>query len=105
MPNGHDKNYVRLLSTCAAHYSRFGEWPTYVSLCPMILAALVVLLGNSQFVRLGERLRFKTRKKVGLGVGSARGFTEYGSMDGSDSDGELAERWLAVRPLPEFGHE
>jgi len=104
MPNGHDKNYARLRMTCAAHYTRFGEWPTYVKLSPIILADLVLLLGMSQFVALGERLQFKTRKKEGLGVGSARGFTEYGSPGGGDVERDLAERWLAVRPLPEVDH-
>src|SRR5436190_13263051 len=100
MPNGLDKNFARLRMTCGAHYARFGEWPTYLKLSPMILADLVEILGHEQFVHLGDRLRFKTRKKEGLGVGSARGFTEYGTEGGGDAERDLAERWLAVRPLP-----
>jgi hypothetical protein len=70
----------------------------------MLLADLVVILDPDQFVDLADRLRFKTRKKEGLGVGSARGFTEYGSPEGGDEEWALAERWLVVQPLPEFDH-
>ncbi len=101
MPNGHDKNFARLRMTCAAHYARFEEWPTYVRVSPEILVNLVAILGDAQFVELAGRLRFKTRRKKGLGVGSARGFTEYGSMEGGEAERALGERWLAVRPLAE----
>jgi len=103
MPNGDDKNVARLTMVCAAHHRKFGEWPSYVRMEPRILANLVTLLGHTQFVELAERLRFSTRKRGGLGVGSRRGFTDYSKMEGY-GDGELAERWLAVRPLPEFEH-
>lgn len=102
MPNGHDKNFARLRMVCAAHYRTFGEWPTYVRMEPLILWDLMTLLGEEQFVRLARRVRFSTRKRWGLGVGSRRGFTDYGDMkEGGDPD--LAEEWLAVRPLDESG--
>lgn len=103
MPNGHDKNLLRLRSVCAAHYRAFGEWPTYARMEPIILWDLMTLLGEEQFVRLAGRLRFSTRKRWGLGVGSRRGFTDIGGTQGG-GDPELAEEWLAVRPLDERDH-
>lgn len=103
MPNGHDKNFARLVTVCAGYHRRFGEWPTFVRMEPVILWDLMVLLGERQFVDLAGRSRFNTRKKWGLGAGGPKGFVDYGE-EPQDLDHELTVRWLRVRPLPE-GHE
>ena len=91
------KNIGRLKYVCAAHYRRFGEWPTYVRMQPIILWDLMISLGETQFQSLAGRLKLSTRKKWGLGVGSRRGFTDYDDASLAGVSADMADEWLGVR--------
>jgi len=91
------RNIGRLQFTCAAHHLRFGEWPTYVRMEPIILWDLMMSLGEEQFSSLAGRLKLSTRKKWGLGVGGPRGFTDYETCGDTGASAEMAEAWLGVR--------
>jgi hypothetical protein len=104
MPNGHDKNFRRLVAACAAYRKRFGEWPAEARMEPGLLWDLTRLFDHEAFQTLSSRLTLKTKDKNGLSVGGSRGVQVY---DGSDWEfaGEeivaLTERWLGVEPMRE----
>jgi hypothetical protein len=98
MPNGHDKNYRRLIACCGAYRRRFGEWPREAWMEPILLQDLARLFDHE-----ASRLVLRTKDAGGLSVGGARGVQIY---DGSDWEQagqeivELTERWLGVEPRP-----
>jgi hypothetical protein len=98
MPNGHDKNYRRLLGACAAFRHRFGEWPTHARFEPGYLADLVSVLDDELFERLALHMELRTTFACPISVGGARGYVEYGGQ-GYDEEGatahlDQAEKWL-----------
>ncbi len=102
MPNGHDKNFMRLRWACAEYRQAHKEWPTEARMDASILWDLAHLFDSNQFQSLASRIRIRTRDKSGLSVGGARGVVEYGTGAGVDEETlELTERWLGVQPLPE----
>lgn len=90
------RNVGRLQFVCAAHNLRFGEWPTYARMEPIILWDLMISIGEEQFCTLAGRLKLSTRKKWGLGVGSRRGFTDYEDSSQAGASADMAEAWLGV---------
>ncbi len=104
MPNGHDKNFRRLIAVCAAYRKRFGEWPAESWMEPQLLWDLTHLFDAESFEALSYRLTLKTKDTTGLSVGGARGVQTYNGS-GWEQAGEevlsLTERWLGVQPLHE----
>lgn len=102
MPNGHDKNFRRLVAVCAAYRKRFGEWPAEAWMEPGLLWDLGRLFDLDSFQALSARLTLKTKDGTGLSVGGARGVQVYDGKDWELAGEEtvaLAERWLGVQPL------
>ena len=68
------KNVGRLQFVCAAHHLRFGEWPTYSRMEPIILWDLMISIGEEQFCSLAwidEMLRARRRTSgyaAGFGI-------------------------------------
>jgi hypothetical protein len=101
MPNGDDKNLVRLRLACGAYRQRYDEWPSQARLHPLVLWDLARVLGPEQFVKLATHLQLRTKDRAGLTVGG-RGVIDYDDVDHQSVDEHtrrLVEQWLDVRQL------
>lgn len=100
MPNGHDKNFRRLLMTCAAYRGKFGEWPTQVRIYPAAVYDLAHILSPEDFEKLGNSFEIRVIDEIDFSAGG-RGVFRYSDYDHSFENDELiqlAENWLGVRP-------
>jgi len=104
MPNGDDRNWIRLLSVCADYRTSFDEWPARVEVLPAIRDDLQWVLGSDAFDRLSSRLEVRANPAVDylLAVG-ARGSVGYAGA-GIISAAIRAETaaWLGEQPRPEI---
>lgn len=99
MPNGADKNYRRLVMTCAAYRQRYGEWPSQARFHPLILHDLATLLDSGEFVKLAAHLQLRTRDRMSISVGG-RGIVDYSDVEHERLDQanlERAELWLDLQ--------
>jgi hypothetical protein len=78
MPNGADKNLRRVLIACSAFRERYGEWPSQARMHPLMLWDLAQVLDGDEFVKLATHLQLRTKDRMGLTVGGARGVVDYG---------------------------
>ena len=101
MPNGHNKNYVRLCLVIQGFHDRYGCWPTRVRLAPGILDNLQSLFRADDFQKLASKIEFAPE---GIGM------MAEDDAGGSHSPGEeprlgkreyRAQDWLGVRPREE----
>lgn len=98
MPNGDDKNLVRLSVTVGAYRAASGEWPHTVGVVPLMLLHLAQHLGQERFERVCRRLRFETvhpdrAPEVFIAHG-LHGCVEYGNAECSPADQDAAWQWL-----------
>lgn len=99
MPNGFDKNLVRLRIACAAYRRRFGSWPSVARIGAMEFRNIAHLLDSRDFELLASRLMVCSRATGGMSVEGTEGIVQYGSHDEVDpSDVDEARRWLGVEP-------
>ena len=101
MPNGDDKNFVRLRYACSAFRAKYGEWPVEARMHPGILWDLARLFEHDDFVALGTRVRLRTRDEMTLSVGSHRGVMDYADVKHelvSEEQMLLVDTWLGVAP-------
>ena len=101
MPNGRDRNWVRLTIAVRGFRSRYGDWPTRVKLHPEILRDLRSLFLPDTFTRLCEKLELipATAENGPALVAedeSGRSFLYGESWPDSDAEGPLG--WLGVQP-------
>jgi hypothetical protein len=102
MPNGHDKNFQRLLMACAAYWQKYGEWPSQARMHPVVLHNLADLLDHENFERLASHLELRTCEEMAISVGG-RGVVDYKDVShGTLGDGpRQAKRWLGVEVRPD----
>jgi hypothetical protein len=98
MPNGADKNLVRLRITCSTYRARFGEWPSQARMHPLMLWDLAQVLDHDEFVKLATHLQLRTKDRMELTVGGAPGVVDYEEASAriDDETLRLTERWLDV---------
>lgn len=60
MPNGDDRNVVRLEIALARYFDEFGVPPTQVAITPGVLANIVHVLGSGGFAALARRVQVST---------------------------------------------
>lgn len=56
MPNGHDKNWVRLCAAIDGFRARHGHWPTRVRAYPIIIEDLHALFTAEDFAQITRRV-------------------------------------------------
>jgi hypothetical protein len=106
MPNGVDKNLVRLAIACASFRERHGEWPTEARLAPIVLWDYGQLLDADNFELLCSRLHIRVTRHAHIAVGTANAHIVYETMEHS-AEPRLVEEawaWLSVRIRPELEH-
>jgi len=106
VPNGVDKNLVRLAVASAAYRRRFGEWPSEAQLDPIVLQDLAYILGTETFEALAARLTLKTSASTLVSVGGRHGYVRYEDLaedDAGDYDDE-AHQWLGANVRSDLDH-
>jgi hypothetical protein len=102
MPNGHDKNWMRLRSLVQAFHTRYGHWPTTVRVIPGTVEEMRRVLDPATAVEaIAEKVRI---------IESGDGFTAEDNSENRLSYGEAlddqrpssvsAESWLGVVSRP-----
>ena len=106
MPNGVDKNYVRLAIACAAFRSEHGHWPTEARVAPIVLWDYGQLFDARNFEVLCSRLRLRTSSTAHIAVGTSAAHLVYDKIVQSPRGDFVREAtaWLGVRIRPEFEH-
>ena len=106
MPNGIDKNIVRLSVTVGVYRARFKVWPTHARFEPIVLWDLARILDDQDFARLASRIELRTQSE-GISVGGAPGVQRYGDVNWDSVPAgaqDEARRWLGVERRPELSH-
>ena len=102
MPNGVDKNLVRLAIASAEYRRRHGEWPTEARVAPLVLWEYGYLLDLPNFERLCSRLRLRTTDGAHLAVGGEKGHLVYEKLDESPTNDLVEEAWdwlgVSIKP-------
>jgi hypothetical protein len=104
MPNGHDKNWVRLCAAIDGFRSRYGRWPNRVRLSPLSLGDFDFLFTPADLTRIIS--------KVALIADDEAAFVAEDDSGGSYNYGEegfpkrarkpRAAEWLGVTPKPDY---
>jgi hypothetical protein len=106
MPNGIDKNIVRLSVTVGVYRARFKQWPTHARFEPIVLWDFAQILDSESFARLASLMELRTQKG-GISVGGVPGTQQYDDVEwelvpaGAQDE---ARRWLGVEPRPDLRH-
>ena len=101
MPNGADRNWVRLQKALEGFFVTHGHWPTRVRLSLLLLENLRKdLFTPASWKRLTERIEFVPDESAGMiAEDDAGNAYNYGKQGGPQSRPSVrAETWLGVRP-------
>ena len=100
MPNGHDKNFVRLCAVLDGFHEQYGRWPTRVRLHAGALEDLKSLFSAEDFAKLGSRIEFLPGDPGMIAEDDEGG--RYGGGVGQELSGHrLAPGYLGVKPRRE----
>src|SRR4051812_30172933 len=103
MPNGGDRNFIRLCSSLEGFRLRHGAWPTEVRLFPGAIADLREhVLGPEAFSKLEALVRLIADEEASMIAQDKDGNSfNYGEEQRPDGTLDIsAAEWLGVRPLP-----
>ena len=100
MPNGDDKNFVRLCLALSGFHSRYGRWPTRVRVFPATLANLRALFSNEAWATLNSRIALIADDAPFIAADDEGNEYNY-AKDGVPTVRNAAElhAWLAVTPI------
>jgi hypothetical protein len=107
MPNGRDKNVVRLCAAIDGFRLRFGEWPTIAYLWPGCIEDLRGCLTAEGFANLEAKLQLHESEGATVRVEDASGRSyDYGTEGFPEGEPELrAEEWLQAERRPLLSDE
>jgi hypothetical protein len=106
MPNGVDKNLIRLAAACAEFRARYGAWPDEARLAPIAIWDFGQLFDIENFERLFAVLRIRATKHAHIAVGNSQHHVVYEKLETNPTPNQIDEAlaWLAVRVRPELAH-
>jgi hypothetical protein len=99
MPNGVDKNLVRLAIACASFRQQHDAWPTQARVAPIVMWEYGQLLDAENFERLCSRLRFRVTSHAHIAVGTSKAHLVYETTE-HDVGPRLIDdawNWLSVQ--------
>ena len=100
MPNGIDKNLVRLATAVESFHERFGDWPDHALLNEISLRDVRLLLGPD-FLSVVERKLRLVPAADGFRVADAQGrWFDYARGSYSDHSGPQRHAGSAPPPMP-----
>jgi hypothetical protein len=96
MPNGGDKNLVRLIITIAGFRARYDSWPTMIRLPEISLADLREhVLTPESFERLSALLEFVADDDSFVAMDGTGRMSHYHEFSGDFQDQAEVEAWLS----------
>ena len=103
MPNGFDKNWIRLCFAIDGFRRTYGKWPTCVRIHPACLNNLREhVFTPDDFEKLQSKIELVADPNVGMeaeGDGDKR--YDYGKDGFSERPDLTASEWLGVKPIHE----
>ena len=101
MPNGYDKNWVRLCAAINGFRVRYNSWPTRVRMWKIIVEDLRDnLFTPESFAKLQVKLELVVDERAGHIAEDGRGrYYDYGNEGFSKSNPDIdASFWLGIEP-------
>jgi hypothetical protein len=102
MPNGHDKNWIRLCAAIDGFRHRFGRWPTRVRMLEPCLTDLRDMFTAQDFEIISKNLKLIADEGSMIAEDDTGASYNYG-QEGfpNEHPSPSAEQWLGVQPKPE----
>jgi hypothetical protein len=102
MPNGHDKNWIRLLAAIDGFRVRHGHWPSRVRAFPGLLEDLRGLFAPDDFAQITSKIKFVADDAPVIAEDESGATYSYG-QDGfpDERPSPTAAEWFGVEPQPD----
>lgn len=102
MPNGHDKNWIRLCAAIDGFRLRHGRWPTRVRMHQLSLEDLQRLFKRSDLAKIQAKIKLVAEDASMIAEDESGAQYDYG-QEGfpSERPRPAAADWLGVKPPPE----
>ena len=103
MPNGHDRNWVRVCAAVDGFYIRYGRWPTRVRLFPVTLADIRDhLFTPNDYARITSKVSLVPDEAPVIAEDDSGASYSYGKEGfPKRRPSPSAEEWFGVFPKPE----
>ena len=103
MPNGHDKNWIRLCGAIDGFRVRYGRWPTRVRIYPESLAEIRdILFTRHDYAKIEAKVALIPDDAPIIAENDSGMSYSYGDEGFPDkSPTPSAAEWLGVHPLPD----
>lgn len=104
MPNGHDKNWVRLCAAVDGFHLRYGRWPTRVRLFPGALANIRdYLFTPDDYARITAKVALVPDNAPMIAEDDSGASYNYGAESFPETHPTpSAYEWFGVSPKPEL---
>ena len=106
MPNGYDKNWIRVCAAIDGFRARYGIWPTRLLLDKVILSDLQSLFTTESFEIIQEKISLSAIDGIGVIAEDDEGRSyDYGKCGFTKEEVDIrAKEWLGVYPDIDFGY-
>jgi hypothetical protein len=102
MPNGHDKNWIRLCAALDGFRARHGRWPTRVRMFQVSLEDLQSLFAAGDFARILSLVNLVADEASMIAEDDTGASYNYGEEGfPAELPSPSAKQWLGVRSKPE----
>lgn len=102
MPNGHDKNWIRLCAAIDGFRSRYGRWPVRVRMHEMSLRDFDFLFTREDLARISAKAALVPDEAPMIAEDDSGARYNYGEEGFPERAPDIrAAAWLGVRPKPE----
>lgn len=104
MPNGHDKNWIRLCAAIDGFRIRYGHWPTNVKITPISLEDIRDnLFTPNEYAHINTKvtligIKDEDGKSFIAGDGSDRSYDYSAEGFSGQQPSPTAAEWLGVHP-------
>src|SRR5256885_14279336 len=101
MPNGHDKNWIRVCVTINGFRARHGHWPTQVRL-PARCGANIRddLFTPEDYARILAKITFVEDESCMMALDADGRTSKYNEAPDGKPPSPSADQWLGVPPKP-----
>ena len=101
MPNGHDRNWIRLCAAVDGFRARYGKWPSRIRLHPLCLDDLRDMFAPDDFRHLSQSLELIADDSPFIAEDTDGRSYSYGDEGFSETEPDMrASHWLGIEPLP-----
>jgi hypothetical protein len=102
MPNGYDKNWIRLCAAIDGFRSRYGRWPIRVRMYEISLRDFDFLFTREELTRITAKITLVPDEAPMIAEDDSGAHYNYGEEGFPECAPDIrATEWLGVRPKPE----